>query len=326
MLSERDKSVIYSMCQKSCFISIICILLCLSLIGCNEKNKPDSDYNCTDYAVPYGDIKLHLDSTCKSDFGESNIILVHGLTYSSHEFDVNYKDYSLVRFLADKGYTVWRLDIAGYGRSDKPSDGFVVDSDYAADNIYYAVKEICELTGKSKIDVLGWSWGTVTTSRFVATHPEIVNKLVLYAPIVSGIGASAVETDYHRNSWENAASDFQIKNDGTIDEEIVEQTIVEYFCSSCWKYDGEASPNGPRKDICVDESVTLINMSKIKVPTLLIYGNADPYLNYDLIDKMYQELPEGSARKIIEGAAHCAYIEKPYYHDFQKTVIEFLNR
>lgn len=310
--------------EKACYISIICILLCMCLFGCNGKNKPDNNYN--DYTVLYGDINLHLDSTCRADFGKNNIILVHGLTYSSHEFDINYKDYSLVRFLVDNGYTVWRLDIAGYGQSDKPHDGFIVDSDYAADNIYYAVKEICELTGKSRVDVLGWSWGTVTTSRFVSNHPEMVNKLVLYAPIVSGIGVSNVDTDYHKNSWENAAGDFQLKNDGTIDEAIIEPAVVEYFCSSCWKYDGEGSPNGPRKDICVDESVDLIDMSKIKIPTLLIYGNADPYLNYELIDRMYQELPEGSERKIITGAAHCAYIEKPYYHDFQNAVIKFLKK
>lgn len=312
--------------SKTWYILVICSLLCMTLPGCRRENKPNSDYSFKEYKVPYGDINLHMDSTSKSDFGENNIILVHGLTYSSHEFDINYEDYSLVRFLADKGYTVWRIDIAGYGQSDRPDDGFVVDSDYAADNIYYAVEEICELTGNNKVDVLGWSWGTVTTSRFVANHPEAVNKLILYAPIVSGIGKSDVDTDYHINSWENAAGDFQLKSDGTIDEAIVEPAVVEYFCSSCWKYDGESSPNGPRKDICVDESVTLIDMSKIEVPTLVIYGDADPYLNYELIDSMYEELPEGSMRTIIEGAAHCAYIEKPYYHDFQKMIINFLRK
>lgn len=309
---------------KSYYVAIIGILLSLCLFGCNVKNKQDNNYNYNEYAVPYGDINLHLDSTCKSTFGEKNIILVHGLTYSSHEFDINYKDYSLVRFLADKGYTVWRLDIAGYGQSDKPYDGFVVDSNYAADNIYFAVKEICKLTGKSKVDVLGWSWGTVTTSRFASNHSELVDKLILYAPIVCGIGETIVDTDYHKNSWENAVGDFQLNNDGIINEDIVDPVIVEYFASSCWKYDGESSPNGPRKDICVDESVTLIDMSQIDVPTLLIYGDSDPYLNYELIDQMYQELPEGSMKKVIGGAAHCAYIEKPYYHDFQNTVIEFL--
>ncbi len=312
--------------RKSYLVLAICILLCICLLGCKSNNRPDGDYNYKEYTVPYGDINLHLDSTCRSDFGEDNIILVHGLTYSSHEFDINYKDYSLVRFLADKGYTVWTLDIAGYGQSDKPADGFIVDSDYAADNIHYAVDEILDLTGKNRIDVLGWSWGTVTTSRFVSNHPEAVDKLVLYAPIVSGVGESNVDTDYHENSWDNAVSDFQLNSDGTINEAIVEPAVVEYFASGCWKNDGAGSPNGPRKDICVDESVELIDMSKIGVPTLLIYGDSDPYLNYELIDRGYQELPEGSAREVLSGAAHCAYIEKPFYHDFQNTVISFLKR
>lgn len=303
---------------------IICALLCACLIGCAGKNKADSSYNFNDYKVPYEDLNLHMDSTYKKDFGNKNILLVHGLTYSSHEFDINYKDYSLVRYLADNGYTVWRLDIAGYGKSDKPSDGFIVDSNYAADNIYFAVSEICEITGKSKVDILGWSWGTVTTSRFVSKHPEMVNKLILYAPIVCGVGESIVEEDYHENSWENAASDFQTDKNGDIDETITELATVEYFCSSCWKYDGKGSPNGPRKDICVDNSVELIDMSMIDVPTLLIYGDNDPYLNYELIDKMYMELPKESMKKVIKGAAHCAYIEKPFYHDFQKAIANFL--
>lgn len=309
-----------------CMILLCMLLLCITGCGTNNKDnrKDNSNYNFKNYEVSYQNLKLHMDSTHKSDFGKKNIILIHGLTYSSHEFDINYKDYSLVRFLADKGYTVWRLDIAGYGQSDKPNDGFIVDSDYAADNISYAVNEICNITGAKKIDVLGWSWGTVTTSRFVGNHPEKVNKLILYAPIVSGIGESNVETDYHENSWENAASDFQLNSNGEIDETKVEPEVVEYFCSSCWKYDGKGSPNGPRRDICVDASVKLIDMSKITVPTLLIYGDADPYLNYELIDKMYKELPEGSKREIIEGAAHCAYIEKPYYHRFQNAIAEFL--
>ena len=310
--------------KKTRYALVVCILLCISLVGCKGKYKSDSNYSVKEYSVPYGAINLHLDSTCRTGFGDKNIILVHGLTYSSHEFDINYKDYSLVRYLADNGYTVWKLDIAGYGKSDKPSDGFIVDSDYAADNIYYAVNEICDLTGKNKVDVLGWSWGTVTTSRFVSKHPEKVNKLILYAPIVSGVGENDVATDYHVNSWENAASDFQTDSEGNIDETIVEPTVVEYFCSSCWKYDGDGSPNGPRRDICVNKYVELIDMSQIEAPTLLIYGDADPYLNYELIDKMYRELPDGSMKKVISGAAHCAYIEKPYYHDFQNTVIKFL--
>ena len=52
------------------YISIICILLCLSLLGCKGNNKPDNNYIFGEYSVHYGDINLHLDSTCTSNFGE----------------------------------------------------------------------------------------------------------------------------------------------------------------------------------------------------------------------------------------------------------------
>ena len=34
---------------------------------------------------------------------QKQILLVHGVTYSSHEFDIDYQDYSLVRHLARNG-------------------------------------------------------------------------------------------------------------------------------------------------------------------------------------------------------------------------------
>lgn len=52
-------------------------------------------------------VKLYLESFRTRDAQEKDpILLVHGLTYSSHEFDVNYGDYSLLRFLVANGYEV----------------------------------------------------------------------------------------------------------------------------------------------------------------------------------------------------------------------------
>lgn len=179
-------------------------------------------------------------------------------------------------------------------------------------------------TGQDKIDVLGWSWGTVTVSRFVSSHPEHVNKVVLYAPILSGIGEYEVDEPFHHNTWEHAADDFQRKEDGTFDETITDPAIIEYWCSNCWHYDREFSPNGGRRDICVDRSVQLIDLSQIKNQTLVICGDQDPYLNYDLVSESLSHLPDGSALEIIKGGSHMAYMEKPCYQDFQNRLLKFL--
>ena len=304
-------------------ICLLAILLLFHLTGCGKNTA----YVSQVIPLEREGIELHLD--CMKAEGtqtDKNILLIHGVTYSSHEFDINYKDYSLVRKLADEGYSVWRLDIAGFGQSEEVSDGFMPDSDYAAEDIAAAVNLIAQETGQDKIDVLGWSWGTVTTSRFAAAHPEHLSKLVLYAPIISGIGEYEVEEPFHHNTWEHAADDFQRTDEGEFDYDITDPVIIEMFCSGCWHYDGESSPNGGRRDICVPQTETLIDLTKITVPTLIICGSEDPYLNYDLVNAAPGLLPAGSSLEMIEGGAHAVMLEEPYYHDFQDRLIRFLKK
>ncbi len=291
--------------------------------GCQTKV---SEYKYTEYPLERNGISLHLDRmTEEGETPEKQILLIHGVTYSSHEFDIDYKDYSLVRRLAREGYAVWRLDIAGFGQSGEVEDGFLPDSDYAAEDIKEAVEKIVRESGNDKIDVLGWSWGTVTTGRFAAKYPEHLNRLILYAPILSGVGEADITEPFHHNTWKHAADDFQKDVTGAFDLSVTDPVVIDLFCSSCWKYDGESSPNGGRRDICVPESEKLIDLSAITVPTLVICGNKDPYLNYDLINTSLQELPAGSMLEVIEGASHVAYIEEPYYQDFHKRLIRFLD-
>ena len=319
--------------KKRCIsmLVIICLLLCA---GCHKgtaaggpDGQADTDYIYTEYPLERDGIALHLDRvSADNTASEKNILLIHGVTYSSHEFDIDYRDYSLVRKLAREGYDVWRLDIAGFGRSERVLNGFLPDSDHAAEDIRAAVERITEETGQDRIDVLGWSWGTVTVSRFAAAYPEHVNKLVLYAPILCGIGEYAVTEPFHHNTWEHAADDFQRTENGGFDDDITEPAVREWWCSSCWHYDGETSPNGGRRDVCVDSSNKLIELSAIDMPTLVICGSNDPYLQYDLVNDSLSCLPEGSELEVIEGGSHMVFIEKPFYQDFQNRLIEFLNK
>lgn len=312
-------------------VVIVAVFSCLP-VGCagnngTKVNDPTADANYISEVFPLEreGIDLHLD--CMKLEGtepEKSILLIHGVTYSSHEFDINYQDYSLARRLAREGYWVWRLDIAGFGSSEEVDDGFLPDSDYAAEDIAAAVDLIVAETGQEKIDVLGWSWGTVTTSRFAAAHPEYVNSLVLYAPILCGLGEYEVEEPFHHNTWEHAADDFQRTDEGCFDYSVTDPVVIEMWCSSCWHYDGESSPNGGRRDLCVSETEKMIDLTKITVPTLVICGSEDPYLNYELVNGVLEELPKGSELEVIEGGSHVILVEKPYYQDFQDKLVRYL--
>ena len=318
------------------------LLFCSLLTGCQAAVAPQAEapreeapvasaddirYEAAVYPLERNGYAIHLDRmVVEGTNPDRQILLVHGLTYSSHEFDVDYEDYSLVRRLAREGYAVWRMDVTGYGQSEEIEDGFLPDSDYAAEDISAAVEAIVAASGAEKVDVLGWSWGTITTGRFAARHPEHLGRLVLYAPILTGIGEAEVTEPFHHNMWEDAVGDFQRDQSGAIDYATVDPVVVAMFCSGCWRYDGDASPNGGRRDACVSPSQDMFELSAITVPTLMICGDRDPYLDMDRIAAGVDELPEGSALEVIEGASHIAYLEKPHHRAFQDALVRFLGR
>ena len=299
--------------ENHCRISlsfIVCLIISVCFTASCYALDEVAEYSYTEYSLGRNGISLHLD--CVSMYGtkpDHNILLVHGSTYSSHEFDIDYKDYSLVRRLAREGYAVWRLDIAGYGQSEQVEDGSFINTVYAADDINAAVNRIVELTSQEKIDVLGWSWGTMTAGKFAVKYPAHLGKLILYAPIVSGLGEQETAESFSHNTWDSAAEDFQRNDDGSFKTDITDPLLIDLFCSSCWHYDGDLSPYGWSRDAFISPNRRLIQFDRITVPTLLIYGDVDPNLDYEQLSHALDLLPEGSDRCIIGVGSHIVMYE-----------------
>lgn len=310
------------------FLSLFCVLILLfAAMQCQTALSEETLYSYETLPLERNGIALHLDCLKAGNSDPvKHILLIHGSTYSSHEFDIDYQDYSLVRRLAREGYAVWRLDIAGYGQSSPVDDGFLPDTAYAAEDVNAAVERIVQISGQDKIDVLGWSWGTMVAGQLAAEHPEHLRKLVLYAPILSGLGARQQDDAFSHNTWESAAEDFQRTADGSFDLNVTDPILIAMFCSSCWRYDGDSSPNGWSKDAFVEESTQLIHLDQISVPTLMIYGDQDPYMNADLLRDALALLPVGSEQQVIRGGSHIMLYEKNCYQDFQNSVVAFLEK
>lgn len=139
-----------------------------------------------------------------------------------------------------------------------------------------------------------------------------------------GLGAAEVKVPFNHNTWLHAAGDFQTTKDGAIDYSIVDPQVVAVFQSNCWRYDKDSSPNGGRRDLLVSAETPLIDPASIQVPTLVIGGDKDPYLNLDSMRAAMDKLPSGSKLEIMPGAAHAMMMEKPYYKEFRQKVVEFL--
>jgi pimeloyl-ACP methyl ester carboxylesterase len=126
-----------------------------------------------------------------TSFSSDKILLfVHGATYPAETtFDLNLSGISWMDFIAQRGYDVYLVDVRGYGRStrppemDKPADQNppIVRTETAVQDLGSAVNFILKRREASKINVMGWSWGTSIAGWYTAQNNEKVNKLVLYA-------------------------------------------------------------------------------------------------------------------------------------------------
>lgn len=273
-----------------------------------------------------GDYVLAVRKMYRDKPSKRNIILVHGVTYSSHQFDLQYGDYSLAEYLAGAGYTVWMPDITGFGLSEKPADGFFCDSLRGRDDIVCVAEHILFGDEGERLDILGWSWGTVTASLAAAALSETIGRLVLFAPIQKGLGGPAVEEPWHPNSREHASEDFPRDETGLPDTEKIIAPVLELTLANCAEYDGEWSPNGGRRDISREKNAELFVPEEITVPVLVIGGTADSYMDWANIGKVFMRLlNENKRMRILENGSHSLLFEKAHYRKFREEILDFLN-
>jgi len=136
--------------------------------------------------------------------GDKIVLFVHGATYPAETaFDLRLNGISWMEYITERGYDVYLVDIRGYGRSTRPKEMDapadqnepIVRTPIAVRDVGSAVDFILKRRGVSKIDLLGWSWGTTIMGWYTSEHNDKVNKLVLYAPgWLREAGASLTDT------------------------------------------------------------------------------------------------------------------------------------
>jgi len=140
------------------------------------------------------------------------VLFVHGAgTPAEVTFDVPYKDYSWMAYLAKAGFDVFAMDMTGYGRSTRPaamsdpcnfskeqqaqfvpnvipapcgpshpSPITTMDSDW--NDIGAVVDHLRALRRVEKVSIAGWSQGAPRGAGYAARNPGKVARLVMLAP------------------------------------------------------------------------------------------------------------------------------------------------
>lgn len=122
----------------------------------------------------------------------SPVLYVHGATFPSalsiaHRFDGrSWRD-----ALCAAGFDVWGLDFQGFGFSGRypamevAADAHppLCDAADASRQVAAAARFIQDRQGATRVSLIAHSWGCIAAGRFAGAYPELVDRLVLFAPI-----------------------------------------------------------------------------------------------------------------------------------------------
>jgi pimeloyl-ACP methyl ester carboxylesterase len=288
--------------------------------------------------------------------GNKIVLFIHGAgTPAEVAFDVPYKDYSWMAYLARAGYDVFSVDMEGYGRSARPPlmddpcnlapaqqsqfipskisvrcqpsySGYATTIESDWNDIGAAVRYIEKLRHVEKVNLIGWSMGGPRAGGWAALHPNAVAKLVLLAPAYSR--AAKAEAPASRqgaafNTQSRAEFDANwARQTGCPDQ--VEQTAADSVWHEMLASDPVGAGWGPGVRRAPRTAVWGWTSARVKaetIPTLMVSGQYDRQVDPKRVRELYADL--GAKNKVFVDLAcssHNAMWEKNHLKLFAASL------
>src|SRR5213593_777403 len=210
--------------------SLLAIFCFVALAGCaGMRSQAEPKLVTESYMIQSRDpgIQLHVRNKRPAGMtqfsGEKTLLYVHGTSQAaSSTFDLSLDGVSWMDYIAQRGYDVYLVDLRGYGGSTRPPEMEkpaaesppIVRTDVAIKDVGAAVDHILARRGLTKLNLMGWSWGTAIMGRYATQNSDKVSRLVLYAPPwtreAPSTGSQAPLGAYQTWTMEQARSRLQI--------------------------------------------------------------------------------------------------------------------
>ena len=242
------------------------------------------------------------------------VVLIHGYTDNARDW------VPLIPYLSHKDRLIV-VDIRGHGRSSKP------ECCYTRLDFAYDIKLLLDVLKVERADVVGHSLGSIIAQTFAEYWPERTRKVVL----ISSTGGSKADALATKPQFDFASEIRKLKE--PIDPDSP-------FMIAWW-----SSPTAVNEDFIrrqrqdsariplkvwlavLDQGFATADLQatlpRLKAPSLLIWGEADPIYGEEARATLREALPDAEV-KIYKGLGHNPFWEDP--KGVASVINEFLER
>jgi len=258
---------------------------------------------------------------------------------------------SWMDYIAQHGWDVYLVDVRGYGRSTRPpemdqpaaNNPPIVTTDVAVKDVGSAIDFILRRRGLSRINLMGWSWGTVIMGAYTADHNDNVESLVLYAPVWLRTSppsqtASAPLGAYVSAPMATARDRLQAGAPGDRKNDLMPASWFEAWSAAALATDPVGSkqeppvlrsPAGVFHDIrnYWDAGKPYYDPGRIQAPTLVIAAEWDQVTPSQGAQAVFHKLPSGPRKRLVEigEATHFVMVERNRMQLFREVQL-FLDK
>ena len=276
--------------------------------------------------MPYVTIGTEKDQEIKlsyADYGEGKpVVLIHGWPLSHRMWEKQ------IIALTQAGYRVIAYDRRGFGESYKPWEGFDYDSLASDLNVLLEELDLHDAT------LVGFSMGGGEVARYISTYGT---KRIAKAVLMSSVTPYLAKADGNPNGVDTSVFD------GMIDGLLHDRPGFLYeFCKNFvnWSSDGKdlisqraldhswdiavwASPKATIECVKAFSATDFRNdLAAIDIPTLVLHGDKDQIVPFEVSGKLAHELVPGSELVVIAGGAHGLTYTQP--DKVNQALLDFL--
>jgi pimeloyl-ACP methyl ester carboxylesterase len=249
------------------------------------------------------------------------VVLIHGWPLSGASWSEQ------VGPLTEAGHRVITYDRRGFGDSEKPESGYDYDT-FAAD-----LAGLLDGLDLTDVSLVGFSMGGGEIARYIGKYGEDRLRSVVFAGAVP---------PYLLKTEDNP--------DGGLGDEDVEgmkqgarenrEEFLDGFTTNFFSADGELKVTEEQRQralqlesVARDEAVVGCieafgrtdfrnDLSRVTVPTLVIHGDSDAIVPFEVSGKRTAEAVSGSTLVVVEGGPHGFNVS--HADEFNRSLVDFL--